>query len=578
MASPNTTSHGGLTADEINTIDWVSTVIQSLSLAGSLFIIACFWKFHHLRKFSFVLVAILSCCDAVNQVTDLLQPSAADLVEMRARGAPYSPLCYVQAVGQSFLELSSVLWTSAIAATLYITVLLRRQLDANACVLAQFAAVCFGLPLVLTAIAGGIGALGPSGAWCYIVEEYQYWRFVGLYGPLWCCVIFNTFVYLRVYWLLNTTLKSKTAASDGVAASVRAIMKRLQFYPFILVVVWSFATVNRIWEAAGGRQVFALYLLQRAFSSTQGLLNALAYGLSPGVREAIRELLVPYCKCCAAAPAPGSAAVLLGSQGGARGKVVSPLVSDVSVHNPFAAAGGGKLRGEGGQPSAAGSPNTKRTRNFDGSATAPTSHRVTPPTAAGAEATTLIQQVPGRGVVEWVSHQLWGSGPISPPRGISLQAIAVPQRVSSSDARGAADAMRGASGGDVTEEETDDELDSVASPAPVYAGASSYAPVGSLGRGGLLGRDPPASLAIARGGEASSFAAGGAMAASLPGLAAGTSYLARPGDDDRATSDAALWQHEQMEDGGLGWSERLEPRASLDRQFSGSLATGFHFT
>jgi hypothetical protein len=340
-------------------------------------------------------------------------------------------------------------------------------------------------------------------------------------------------------------------------------------------VVWSFATVNRIWEAAGGRQVFALYLLQRTFSSTQGLLNALAYGLSPGVREAIRELIVPYCKCCTAAPAPGSAAVLLGSQGGARGKVVSPLVSDVSVHNPFAAAGGGKLRGEAGQPSAAGSPNTKRTRSFDGSVTAPTSHRVTPPTA-GADATTLIQQVPGRGVVEWVGHKLRGSGQISPPQGLSLQAVAVPHRISSSDARVAAGVLRGASIGDVTEEETDDDLDSVASPAPVYAGPSSYTPVG---RAGLLGRDLPAPpLSITRGGEASSFAAGGAMAASLPGLAAGTSYLARPGDDERATSDASFWQHEQAKDGGLGWSERLEPRASLDRQFSGSLATGFHFS
>jgi hypothetical protein len=66
--------------------------------------------------------------------------------------------------------------------------------------------------------------------------------------------------------------------------------------------------VNRIYEAAtGGDQVLWLYVLQRAFSSSQGALNAIAYGFTPGVREAINAELVLCIPCLRCRRSPGAA-------------------------------------------------------------------------------------------------------------------------------------------------------------------------------------------------------------------------------------------------------------------------------
>ncbi len=42
---------------------WLSAVVSTLSVCGSLFIVSCYIGFPHLRKFAFKLVLILSCMD-----------------------------------------------------------------------------------------------------------------------------------------------------------------------------------------------------------------------------------------------------------------------------------------------------------------------------------------------------------------------------------------------------------------------------------------------------------------------------------------------------------------------------------
>lgn len=87
-----------------------------------------------------------------------------------------------------------------------------------------------------------------------------------------------------------------TAAVDEESAQAMLnIVRRLRFYPLILVVVWIMATINRIVEEAKDEEVYALFFLQKIFSSTQGLLNAFAYGFSSGVREAIRDSVSKQC-------------------------------------------------------------------------------------------------------------------------------------------------------------------------------------------------------------------------------------------------------------------------------------------
>ena len=280
----------------------VSQAVSVLSFLGSLFICLCYLRFVALRKFSFLLVALLSLTDIGSQVFSVLvSPSPAELDAMAAGGA-VTPLCIAQAVGSSFFELSSVMWTTAIAATLFLFVFRGMAADAVERRLPLFALACVGAPLLLALLPLADASYGPSGAWCWIRPERVGWVFAQFYVPLWLAVTFNAVVYVATRRLLLRTVEASSArgelaAADETALKLRRLIERLQLYPAILVVVWTFASINRIYEAAtgGDRPVFALVILARSFSASQGMLNALAYGFSDGVRGAVRAELSLLC-------------------------------------------------------------------------------------------------------------------------------------------------------------------------------------------------------------------------------------------------------------------------------------------
>jgi hypothetical protein len=248
-------------------------------------------------------VFILSINDFFNQVGDLLTP--APEVLLNPNDPTGGTLCQIQSWSESFFELSSPMWTTAIATTLFMSVILRWPGDAIERSFKWMCLVCIGVPALLTIIPGAQGFYGVAGAWCWIREEYSLWRIFQLFIPLVLCILFNAYVYCKVIFEIKRTVRATEAAAGGYASDpatqqMQKIVNRLLRYPLILVIVWFFAAVNRITEAASGEQLFALSLLQQLFSSAQGFLNAFAYGFSSGVQEALSKDLAIACPCLAA--------------------------------------------------------------------------------------------------------------------------------------------------------------------------------------------------------------------------------------------------------------------------------------
>lgn len=284
----NSSDPNKLTSSQVAVVDDLSTAISVLSMIGSTFIIISYWYFKDLRKFSFTLVAWLSFADIMNQVVDFAQPSPVDMIKMQAGLIDITSGCYVQAIGDGIFELSSVLWSAAISVTLHLSVFKRIHQEQLQEKFYWYHVACFGIPLLLLIPPGADKAFGPAGAWCWIIESKQVWRWLTFYVPMWSCLIAVGVIYFRVIRLLRRTV-AQSGEHDTTAVTIQRILQRLKWYPFILVIVWFFPTVNRFVEAAsGGKQYFGLYLLQRCFSASQGLLNAIAYGFSGGVREALR--------------------------------------------------------------------------------------------------------------------------------------------------------------------------------------------------------------------------------------------------------------------------------------------------
>jgi len=144
-------------------------------------------------------------------------------------------------------------------------------------------------------------------------------QFISFYIPLWIAVAFNGYAYWKVLRTLHSTIKL-AGPNDPSAENIRKVMKRLSVYPFILVIVWTVESINAIVSAATGNSYFALALIGATLACTQGMLNCLAYGLSSGVRDAIRDMLAPYCKCVRPSQALATQVLIAPAAGGGAGK------------------------------------------------------------------------------------------------------------------------------------------------------------------------------------------------------------------------------------------------------------------
>lgn len=162
---------GALTDSEISTVNAVSTVVSVLSLLGSLFILCAYVMFKRLRTFTFSLVAMLSLTDMGNQIFDMLQPPSQDIYRMQRGEMEVTDLCYAQAVGDTFFELASVLWTTAIAYTLYTVVIRKVKVAESAVTMFKYAVVCYGIPTIATIAPAIDNAYGPAGGWCWYVTS-----------------------------------------------------------------------------------------------------------------------------------------------------------------------------------------------------------------------------------------------------------------------------------------------------------------------------------------------------------------------------------------------------------------------
>lgn len=296
-----------LTPTDLSTIQRVSDAVSSLSLCGSLFIALTYVRFSALReKASFRFVFCLSVSDVCNHLFDFVGPSAAEISAMRA-GEPTSAACYAQALGNAEFELSSVLWSTVIAAVLYSQVVLGVRQERVERAFVPISAAAWGVPLclaILPLLVEGPGVYGASGSWCWIRGMYPGWVFSVFYLPLWAAMTFNCFAHVRIKRRLEAMSAGGALVGTDAAttAKLALVMERLKYYPFVLLVVWLPASISRIVEASAGRQFFGLLLFHRIFSSSQGLLNALAYGLSRTVREALHADLHSRCPGCVPPP------------------------------------------------------------------------------------------------------------------------------------------------------------------------------------------------------------------------------------------------------------------------------------
>jgi len=68
-------------------------------------------------------------------------------------------------------------------------------------------------------------------------------------------------------------------------------LNKLKWYPRIIFICFSFATINRLTNFIKQDAIFILQLLHVIFSGLFGFFNALAYGLNGNIKKIIYQKL-----------------------------------------------------------------------------------------------------------------------------------------------------------------------------------------------------------------------------------------------------------------------------------------------
>mmetsp|Transcript_26789 Transcript_26789/g.70329 ORF Transcript_26789/g.70329 Transcript_26789/m.70329 type:complete len:333 (-) Transcript_26789:829-1827(-) len=281
-----------------------------LSFIGSGVILLCYACFPDLRKFAFKLIFFISLSDIIVSVGGFLDPGD------ERNGNFNCGVCLTQAWLKSVFELSSVLWTACTCHCLYMVVV-HHHADVRRFEF-YYHVFSWGVPFVLALIVQFQNLYGFSGGWCWIIPSAPEWRFIQFYIPLWMVFVYNFMLYALLFDRIRDLMKhgtSDTGDSQG-SKEVRHFW-RLGAYPVVLLVCWSFGSVNRIQNSMDPRHpILWLFVAHRFFGSLQGLLNCLVYGMNRSVRARI------FGACCSAASVvglPGAAAVAVAGVAGESG-------------------------------------------------------------------------------------------------------------------------------------------------------------------------------------------------------------------------------------------------------------------
>jgi len=233
-----------------------------------------------------------------------------------------SNLCYFQAIFSSFFELCSLGWVLAIATTLWgqfvrkwpADVIDPKDKEFQNKQLVIYFVVINSISLLLTLLPLTADTYGDSGAWCWIDDSDagQAMRYLTFYIWLWLGIIG---IFVMYYQLMNELsdliphegdkggfcyetcrmikLVASSAQSDDVhVAPVRRIMRRLCLYPIVLIVCWTFGTINRLQNSFDpDNPSIVLFWLHMWFSNLNGFGNAIVYGFNDSLRDGLKK----YC-------------------------------------------------------------------------------------------------------------------------------------------------------------------------------------------------------------------------------------------------------------------------------------------
>ncbi|KAL5593780.1 hypothetical protein FOBRF1_012882 [Fusarium oxysporum] len=294
----------------------VILVVSILSILGAGWIIV----FKSLRSFRHQLILGLAASDFLMALNFL--SSTAMNINGKEIGAPeHQAFCSFNGFMTQVFVIQTDYWVLTIAMCTYVILAGYKSLSSWVQDQRIFLSC---LPWVLSLLWAGIGlklaGYGDIGAWCWFTSDEV--RLLANFVPRWVIIITILSMYARLYFILRKSHKSFISLGNSNSTSepsrertitrsnhdiwryhesdaagrrrLQRIARLMIMYPVVYMLVWTLPTAIRIYQTIKHTPApFALQTIDKACIVSQGLVDAIIYGVNESSLSRWRELIFP---------------------------------------------------------------------------------------------------------------------------------------------------------------------------------------------------------------------------------------------------------------------------------------------
>ncbi|EXK76537.1 hypothetical protein FOQG_18722 [Fusarium oxysporum f. sp. raphani 54005] len=184
-----------LTQSQLDAISVIERVCSVFSLLGSIFVILTFIMSKAFHKPINRLVFYASFGNMMTNV--------GTLMSKQYLSQPNSVGCQFQAFLIQWFMPADAFWTLSMAINVYLTFYFKFDAQQLRRMEVPYLVACYGIPFIpaLTYIfirnGDGVRVYGNATLWCWVSLEWDIWRIITFYGPVWVVVAATFFIYIR---------------------------------------------------------------------------------------------------------------------------------------------------------------------------------------------------------------------------------------------------------------------------------------------------------------------------------------------------------------------------------------------
>ncbi|EFQ26114.1 G-protein coupled receptor [Colletotrichum graminicola] len=173
----------------------IERICSVLSLIGCVFIIVTFCSSRAFHKPINRLAFFASFGNMMSNVGTLMARSYI--------GFPDSPGCQLQAFLIQMFMPADAFWTLAMAINVYLTFYYKFDAERLRRMEITYLVCCYGIPFVPALVYifikndNGQRVYGNATLWCWITPQWDIWRIITFYGPVWIAILITFFIYIR---------------------------------------------------------------------------------------------------------------------------------------------------------------------------------------------------------------------------------------------------------------------------------------------------------------------------------------------------------------------------------------------